>query len=74
MITGSHDATIRLWDIRKNETITTLTHHKKSVRTMALHPKEKTFSSASPDNIKKFKLPNVNKCLNIIISNNKDKT
>ncbi|KAK6930653.1 WD40 repeat [Dillenia turbinata] len=39
------------------KTITTLTHHKKSVRAMALHPKEHAFASASADNIKKFNLP-----------------
>ncbi|CAH9067698.1 unnamed protein product [Cuscuta epithymum] len=37
--------------------MSTLTHHKKSVRAMALHPKEDAFASASADNIKKFKLP-----------------
>lgn len=59
VITGSHDSTIRLWDIRKAKTATTLTYHKKSVRAMAMHPKEYAFASASADNIKKFKLPNV---------------
>ena len=37
--------------------MTTLTHHKKSVRAMALHPTEFTFSTASPDNIKQWKCP-----------------
>ncbi|XP_028094166.1 protein pleiotropic regulatory locus 1-like [Camellia sinensis] len=37
--------------------MTTLTHHKKFVRVMALHPKENCFASASADNIKKFNLP-----------------
>ncbi|CAH9085651.1 unnamed protein product [Cuscuta epithymum] len=37
--------------------MSTLTHHKKSVRAMALHPKEDAFVSASADNIKKFNLP-----------------
>lgn len=37
--------------------MSTLTHHKKSVRAMAMHPKEFTFASASVDNIKKYKLP-----------------
>ncbi|CAO2034198.1 unnamed protein product [Urochloa humidicola] len=35
----------------------TLTHHKRSVRAMAFHPKEKAFASASADNMKKFSLP-----------------
>ena len=56
-ITGSHDSTIRLWDLRTGKTTSTLTHHKKSVRSMAMHPKEFTFASASADNIKKWQLP-----------------
>ena len=30
VITGSHDSTIRLWDIASGRTVSTLTHHKKS--------------------------------------------
>ena len=40
MITGAHDKTIRLWDIRKPATMATLTYHKKSVRALAMHPSE----------------------------------
>ncbi|KAF5825740.1 WD40-repeat-containing domain protein, partial [Dunaliella salina] len=57
VITGSHDSTIRLWDLRTAKTMSTLTFHKKSVRAMALHPFEHAFGSASADNIKKFALP-----------------
>lgn len=57
MITGSHDSTIKLWDLRTGKALSTLTHHKKSVRAMTLHPSEYTFGSASADNVKKFKLP-----------------
>ncbi|KAJ8766281.1 hypothetical protein K2173_022340 [Erythroxylum novogranatense] len=58
VVTGSHDSTIRFWDLRHNgKTMLTLTHHKKSVRAMALHPTENCFASASADNIKKFSLP-----------------
>lgn len=47
-----------LWDLRYGKTMTTLTHHKKSVRAMAQHPKEDyCFVSASSDNVKKFSLP-----------------
>ena len=37
VITGSHDKTIRLWDIRalRPKTMATLTYHKKSVRPCA---------------------------------------
>lgn len=38
VITGSHDSTIRLWDLRSAKTMSTLTYHKKSVRAMTLHP------------------------------------
>nr|GME21463.1 protein pleiotropic regulatory locus 1 [Ipomoea batatas] len=57
VITGSHDSTIKLWDLRYGKAMATLTHHKKSVRAMAWHPKEDVFASASADNIKKFNLP-----------------
>ena len=43
---GSHDSTIRLWDLRKGKTISTLTHHKKSVRGLVKHPTEWAFASA----------------------------
>lgn len=58
VVTGSHDTTIKFWDLRHGgKSMSTLTHHKKSVRAMALHPKENMFASASADNIKKFTLP-----------------
>lgn len=62
VITGSHDSTVRLWDLRAGKTLTTLTHHKKSVRAMVQHPSEHAFASASADNIKKFRLPEVGAC------------
>jgi pleiotropic regulator 1 len=58
IITGSHDSTIRCWDIVAGRTICTLTNHKKSVRALTLHPKYYSMASASPDNIKEWKLPN----------------
>ena len=57
MITGSYDKTIRMYDIRKPSTISTLTYHKKSVRALAQHPREYAFASGGADNIKKFSLP-----------------
>ncbi|KAL3632528.1 hypothetical protein CASFOL_025512 [Castilleja foliolosa] len=57
VITGSHDSTIKLWDLRYGKAMATLTHHKKSVRALAPHPTEDCFVSASAENIKKFKLP-----------------
>ena len=59
MITGSHDTTVRFWDLRKGVTSATLTYHKKSVRALVSHPTEFAFASAGADNIKKFKLPGV---------------
>jgi WD40 repeat protein len=59
VITGSHDSTIKFWDLRKGCTMSTLTYHKKSVRALASHPTEFAFASAAADNIKKFKLPTV---------------
>jgi pleiotropic regulator 1 len=55
VITGSHDKTVKLWDIRavRPYPLTTLTYHKKSVRAMAAHPTEYSFATAGADNIKK---------------------
>jgi pleiotropic regulator 1 len=57
VVTGSMDSTIRTWDLAKGTTINVLTHHKKSVRALALHPSEPMMVSASPDNIKQWQLP-----------------
>uniref|UniRef100_A0A1I7XMT6 Pleiotropic regulator 1 n=1 Tax=Heterorhabditis bacteriophora TaxID=37862 RepID=A0A1I7XMT6_HETBA len=57
VITSSHDATVRLWDLAAGRSMCTLTHHKKSVRALALHPRLFMFASASPDNIKQWKCP-----------------
>ena len=50
----------RLWDLAAGKTMVTLTHHKKSVRALAIHPTEYSFASASAggNNIKKWKCPN----------------
>lgn len=37
---GSHDTTIRLWDLVAGKTRATLTNHKKSVRALVLHPRQ----------------------------------
>ncbi|KAI0990208.1 hypothetical protein GJ496_004113 [Pomphorhynchus laevis] len=58
VITGSHDCTVRLWDIVAGKTRCTLTHHKKSVRSICLHPHILQMVSASPDNVKQWNLPN----------------
>lgn len=60
VLTGSMDTTIRLWDLAAGKTMTTLTHHKKSVRTLTIHPTEFTFASGSADNIKQWKCPEGN--------------
>jgi len=57
IITGSNDSTIRLWDIAAGKSMATLTNHKKSVRAVTVHPALNMFASASPDNIKEWKLP-----------------
>jgi pleiotropic regulator 1 len=52
-------APFRLWDLAAGKTMTTLTHHKKSVRALAIHPTEYSFASGSAggNNIKKWKCP-----------------
>lgn len=57
IITGSMDSTVRLWDLAAGKSMGVLTHHKKSVRALALHPTDFAFASASPDNIKQWKCP-----------------
>lgn len=51
--------TCRLWDLAAGKTMVTLTHHKKSVRAIAVHPTEYSFAtgSAGGNNIKKWKCP-----------------
>ncbi|CAG2104783.1 unnamed protein product [Medioppia subpectinata] len=57
VITGSHDTTIKLWDIVAAKTRTTLTHHKKSVRSLVIHPKLNVFASGSFANLKQWCFP-----------------
>jgi WD40 repeat protein len=52
VITCSADSTIRLWDLTAGKCMSTLTHHKKGVRALAISPTDFTFASGSPDNIK----------------------
>ena len=58
---GSHDSCIKLWDLAAGKAYTTLTHHKKSVRALALHPRKFIFASGSADNLKQWKMPEGNK-------------
>jgi pleiotropic regulator 1 len=60
ILPGSHDSTIRLWDLVAGKTHSTLTNHKKSVRSMVVHPSLNMMASASADNIKQWKFPDGN--------------
>uniref|UniRef100_A0A0K2T7Q9 Pleiotropic regulator 1 n=1 Tax=Lepeophtheirus salmonis TaxID=72036 RepID=A0A0K2T7Q9_LEPSM len=57
IITGSNDSTIRLWDLAAGKSMATLTNHKKSVRAVVMHPTLDMMASASPDNIKEWRMP-----------------
>ncbi|KAL6054778.1 Pleiotropic regulator 1 [Balamuthia mandrillaris] len=57
ILTGSMDCTVKMWDLAAGKCAVTLTHHKKGVRALQMHPSEYTFASGSADNIKKWKLP-----------------
>lgn len=70
VISSSMDSTVRLWDLAAGKTRTVLTHHKKAVRDLAMHPTEFTFSSASAENIKQWKLPNADFMHNFYPHNN----
>lgn len=60
VLTGSMDSHIRLWDLAAGKTMAVLTHHKKSVRALTLHPRDFAFASGAADNIKQWKLPEGN--------------
>jgi pleiotropic regulator 1 len=57
VVSASLDSTIRLWDLAAGKTMGVLTHHKKGVRSLAIHPREFTFASASTGSIKQWKCP-----------------
>lgn len=57
IISGSLDKEVRLWDLAAGKSMGTLTHHKKGVRSLAVHPREFTFASASTGSIKQWKCP-----------------
>lgn len=60
IITGSEDSTIKLWDLAAGKTMTTLTHHKKGVRSLDIHPTQQGMVSGSSSAIKQWRLPQGN--------------
>jgi len=53
-------ASIDIRDLAAGKVMSVLTHHKKSVRALTMHPEEFTFASGSADNIKQWQLPKGN--------------
>jgi pleiotropic regulator 1 len=58
IITGSSDSTVKLWDLAAGKCMTTLTHHKKGIRAVAINHSNFTFSTASTGSIRQWNSPN----------------
>jgi pleiotropic regulator 1 len=52
IITGSHDMTIKLWDLAAGKCMSTLTHHQKAIRALVQPSFENTFMSGAADCLK----------------------
>jgi WD40 repeat protein len=50
LLTGSLDATIKLWDLKSGALIYSFIGHKDAVNALAFHPSGNTFISGSADN------------------------
>ncbi|KAL8438866.1 hypothetical protein Efla_005346 [Eimeria flavescens] len=57
IVSGSQDKMVRLWDLSAGKCQATLTNHKKSIRTLSLHPTEYTFATCGADKIKVWRCP-----------------
>jgi pleiotropic regulator 1 len=57
IISGSADSTIKLWDLKTGKAMSTLTHHKKGIRSLTANPTENSFVSGAADNIKQWQNP-----------------
>lgn len=57
IISGSQDKMVRLWDLSAGKCQATLTNHKKSIRTLAVHPTEYSFVTCGADRIKVWRSP-----------------
>eukprot|EP00794_Sanderia_malayensis_P009255 gene9255-10233_t len=57
IISGSHDSTMRIWDIGEGRCTQILMGHEKSVRSIVVHPEEPIISSASTERVIHWKMP-----------------
>jgi Prp8 binding protein/COMPASS component SWD3 len=53
-LTGSHDKTVRVWDVTKDKSVRTLTGHKEGVWCIHYHNSGTSFITASPEGIAKL--------------------
>ena len=54
IIAGSHDNTIKMWDLIMGKCFTTLTHHQKSISALVQPSFKHTFMSGATDCLKKW--------------------
>lgn len=53
-VTGSHDKTLKLWDVNKNKSVMTMTGHKEGIWCVNYHKDGGILVTASPEGVSKL--------------------